>query len=749
MTTDLQITVFGRFRIAYRGYSTLITDRAGMMTEGLHGLYYYDMRLLSRYCFFVNGQIPWLVSLTNVEANSTHAYFVTSADKDIPSLDRRFSPQGSLDDRQVILRVARFVGQGMYEDVELTNYGTGQAQLALAWELDADFADQTILWSGKQEKHDFRVSSEWQAGVEQSELAFTLEHSHLHRGVRIQLNSSGTRIERHRQRLTTNLAIAPHESRRICVGMAPIMDGERKEPWYGCNGLPAGVNDLDRVRLAWTTAATQLETSHPAVQLAWDRAIGDLGALGLGEGETDAEKAVPAAGVPLFANLYGRDALTVAGQALLFTPVLAEGALRLLGRNLGTKIDDFYDEQPGRVPFQVNYSPNALLGRTPMRHYYGDYAAPLAYLILFGAYHVVVGDTRRIREFLPSARRVLDWVRNYADLDGDGFLEYQTRSPQGMKHQGWKDSPHAVLYEDGRDVEAPIATCEIQGYWYLAQLLLAEVLFALGERDEAKEFYRAASEFKKRFNERFWMPQEKFIAFALDPAKRQVKTIASNAGHCLATGIIDKELVPDVARRLMAPDMFSGWGVRTLSSTHPKYNPFSYHLGAIWPVENATIAMGLRRYGFDEESNQIVKGIFDAASLFPLCRLPEAIGGHPRDDQHPHPGIFPEAEAPQAWSASAIAWLVQAMLGLWTYAPLHVLILDPNLPEWLPELTLRGLQVKDSHVSVRFKRKENQTRFEVLEKEGTAHVLRQPFPNDLDASVWERLRDLVGSLPNL
>jgi glycogen debranching enzyme len=306
-----------------------------------------------------------------------------------------------------------------------------------------------------------------------------------------------------------------------------------------------------------------------------------------------------------------------------------------------------------------------------------------------------------------------------------------------------------MVYEDGREVEPPLAACELQGYWYFAQLLMAEVLFTLGERGEAKKLYDAAQDLKKRFNERFWMPQEKFIALALDRDKRQVKTIASNAGHCLATGIIDDEFVPDVARRLMVPDLFSGWGVRTVSSDHPLYNPFGYHLGAVWPVENATIAIGLKRYGFDDECNRIAKGIFDAAGLFPHYRLPEALGGHSRDERHPHPGMFPESEAPQAWSASAVAWLIQALLGVWTFAPLKILFLNPVLPAWLPELTLRNVRVKDAHVSIRFWREDDKTEFKVLEKQGSLHVIRQPFPGDLDASFWERVRDVVGSLPNL
>jgi glycogen debranching enzyme len=243
------------------------------------------------------------------------------------------------------------------------------------------------------------------------------------------------------------------------------------------------------------------------------------------------------------------------------------------------------------------------------------------------------------------------------------------------------------------------------------------------------------------------MPDERFIAFGLDASKQQVKSIVSNTGHCLATGIVDKEHATDVVRRLMAPDMLSGWGIRTLSAGHPAYNPFSYHLGSVWPVENATTAFGMKRYGFAAEANTVAEAIFDATTLFEHQRLPETFGGHPRDALHPHPGIYPDACAPQAWSASAIFWLIQAMLGLWSYAPLNVLIIEPDLPVWLPELIIRDLRIKDARVSLHFKRRASgKTDYRILQREGRLHVLRQPPPDALHVSPARRLRELVESL---
>jgi glycogen debranching enzyme len=551
------------------------------------------------------------------------------------------------------------------------------------------------------------------------------------------VRASGGGFDWDGQRLGTVLQLAPQESRRLHLNVAPIVDGDVQEPLgQGERGGPT-----------WPRRATRLETPNATVASCWRTAVDDLAGLALGDGSSDAERAVPAAGLPLYGTLFGRDALTTSLQALLATPELAEGALRLLAGHLGNKDDDFYDEQPGRVPQQVRDDPLALLGLTPWRHDYGDYAAPCAFLMLLGAHHVAVGDADFTRELLEPARRVMGWLEERADLDGDGFLEYRTRSPKGQRNQGWKDSGNGVVDERGRQVEPPIAACEIQGYWYAAKQLMAEVFLALGEPSVALGLYGQAADLKRRFNRRFWMDAERFVAFGLDAEKRPIRSIVSNPGHCLATGIVDGAHAPDVVRRLMAPDMFSGWGVRTLSADNPAYNPFKYHLGSVWPSENATIAFGMKRYGFDEECNRLCRALFDAAALFEHHRLPETFGGHPRDADHPHPGLYPDACAPQAWSASAMFWLVQAMLGLWTYAPLNVVVVEPALPDWLPELTLRDLRIKDARVSIRFERdRGGRTDFRVLDRRGSVRVVRQPPPEAIGAGPATRLRELVESL---
>jgi glycogen debranching enzyme len=744
---EISVRVYPDELFIYDDRSLLITDRDGHITGGMCGLYEHDMRLLSRWCLFVHGEPPRLDALSPVDHFSSLAYFVafatptTHEDLDALGLSRHEV------DRQVVIRLARSVSRGLHEDYEVTNYGLTPASLDLTWEVDADFADLFEARAGHRQQT-APIDVGWETREEGGgAVRFGYRHPQLDRGALVRFETDGRELRREGVRVTLHLELAPRETYRWCVKVCPIVEGEVQEPHLGCDAFSTLPTEAARTARRWASKVTTIKTSNRVVQRAWDRAVADLVSLAHSEGETSAEYLVPAAGQPLYGTLFGRDALTIAGQAMFLSPTMAEGALRVMARHIGTKDDPFYDEQPGRVPQQVRDNPLSLLRLTPGLHDYGDYASPCAYLVLLGGYHLVSGDSEKVREFAEPAKRVLDWLDNRADIDGDGFLEYKTRSPVGQKHQGWKDSIDPVRYSDGTEVEPPVAPCEIQGYWYAAKLLMAEVFRSLGETGRAIEQVREAAALKKRFNERFWVPEERFFAFALDPDKKQVTTPSSNVGHCLATGIIEGKHAADVVRRLMAPDMFSGWGVRTLSSDNPAYNPVRYHLGSVWPSENATIAFGMKRYGFDEECNRLCKAMFEASALFQHGRLPEAFGGFPRDSRHPHPGLYPDSCAPQGWSASGVGWFIQAMLGIWTYAPAGLVFVNPTLPEWLPSLLLRELHVGKGHVTIGFKRrKDGTTGYKVLETTGGVRVLRQPPPGALGVGPLERVGQALGSL---
>jgi glycogen debranching enzyme len=391
----------------------------------------------------------------------------------------------------------------------------------------------------------------------------------------------------------------------------------------------------------------------------------------------------------------------------------------------------------------------ARLGKNPFSRYYGDFASPLMYVISIAQLYAWTGEKERITKHRDTARRVLDWAREQGDADGDGYLEYHSRSSDGAKNQGWKDSGNGIVYEDGRIVPEPIATCELQGYWFAAQQLWAVLSWVLGEHEEAKALWRSAMDLKTRFNRDWWLPDEHFFALALDRDKQLVRSVTSNVGQCITTGIINDEHLRPVVGRLFAPDLFSGWGVRTLSTDHVSYDPLKYHLGSVWPVENATIAFGLRRYGFDQRAVEIAEGVFDLAQRYEHGRVPECVGGY-RRWENDHPGTYPQANSPQAWNQSGIVLLVQTLLGLQPVAALDLLVVDPVLPDWMPEVIVRGLRVGGATATIRFHRDaDGETHADVLEKRGTLRVVRQPPPESLSAKVSDRFAALVdGVMPH-
>ena len=358
----------------------------------------------------------------------------------------------------------------------------------------------------------------------------------------------------------------------------------------------------------------------------------------------------------------------------------------------------------------------------------------------------MVGGQAIARTALDTARRILDWARDYGDLDGDGYLEYHTRSTVGTKNQGWKDSGNAIVYEDGATVPAPLGTCELQGYWFAAQQFMAVLSWAQGQRDEARALWDASLALKERFNRDWWMEGEGFFALALDAKKRLARSISSNVGHCLAAGIIDDGHVPRVVERLFAPDMFSGWGIRTLSAEHPSYSPLAYHLGSVWPVENATIAFGLRRYGFDERAASLAGGLFDLGQLYDYGRIPECVGGYARTE-FPQPGAYPRANPLQLWNQTAYVLLIHVLLGLQPLAPLRMLVVDPVLPAWLPAIVVRKLRVGDATATVRFVRGDDgQGQAEIVELDGTLRLLHQPPIQSLHTTAFDRLAAIFRSV---
>jgi len=426
---------------------------------------------------------------------------------------------------------------------------------------------------------------------------------------------------------------------------------------------------------------------------------------------------------------------------------MMQGTLTELAKWQGTEDNAWRDEQPGKMLHEAHTGPLAKLQFNPRDRYYGAITTSAFYPVVVSELWHWTGAKEIVGPLIEPALEAISWSDKYADLRGDGFHYYLSRSAQGNRHQGWKDSGDAIVYDDGSQVDPPIATCEEQGFIYAAKLQFAEVLWWFERKDEAKRLYHEAEELKKRFNESFWMEDQKCFALGLDSNGEQIRSITSNPGHCIATGIADSDLVAAAAERLLQPDMFSGWGIRTLSSENPAYNPYSYHRGSIWPVEHGSFAMGFMRYGLIDHLHRMSRALFEAARLFEFYRLPEVFAGHSRDEEHPFPAIYPKANWPQAWSSSAMFVMLQAILGIYPFAPLRLLIVDPHLPAWLPEITLTNLRVGDASANLHFFRTEDgSSDYRVLDKRGTLHIFRQPSPWSQTAGVPERLKDMLTSL---
>jgi glycogen debranching enzyme len=453
--------------------------------------------------------------------------------------------------------------------------------------------------------------------------------------------------------------------------------------------------------------------------------VTDLAGLALLDGD-EAEQRMPAAGIPKYDALFGRDVLVTAFQAGCIDPIMLRGSLRQIGKWNAESYDERFDAEPGRVIHQHQESPLALLEKNPFLHYYGDYAAPGWFIIDTAWDFLLTGDTEFFRSMRDRVLATLEWMDRDGDRDRDGFYEYVTKAGDwGEKNQGWKDSRDAILYENGRLVHNPIALVEIQGCYYAAKQLIAIAFEKTGAAEQAASLRAEAEKLKSRFNAAFWVPEEEYFALALDPKKKPVRTVAPDAAQCLAYGIVADEFSRPLAKRLMMPDLFTGWGLRSLSCRHPAFNPFSYHLGSVWPVSNAMIALGLKRYGFNAELHRLAKALFETTEIFELNRLPEVFGGHARDHTHRHPGIYPEANAPQSWSASAVISLVQSMLGLFPAAPWGALLIDPDLPEWLPEVLLRNIRIGKGCATIRFWRDSaGVTNHEVMDSSGGLRVHR-------------------------
>ena len=473
----------------------------------------------------------------------------------------------------------------------------------------------------------------------------------------------------------------------------------------------------------WASHSTSFSAGNSVFSEMVDTCKADFHALQIPE----AKERVIAAGIPWFATMFGRDSIIAAYQSLMLNPRLAAETLRVLAKLQGKEKNDWRDEEPGKILHEYREGEMTRAGEMPFGPYYGSVDATPLWLILLSETFNWTADEQLVKDLLPNAYRALEWIDSYGDLDGDGFIEYQRRSPKGLANQGWKDSWDAIMHHDGEVAKSPIALCEVQGYVYEAKYRMASLMRSFGDIKTADRLKKESAEMARRFEKAFWMPKLSFYAMALDREKRQTQVISSNPGHLLFTRMLPQDRAKAVTQRFMREDMFSGWGWRTMSRDERIFNPLSYHRGSVWPHDNSLIVHGMALYEFREPANQLFTSLFQAALNFRDYRLPELFCGIERRE-HDEPVQYPVSCSPQAWASGSIFLILMSVLGIRPSAQRRELnIVNPELPGFLEHLSIRNMRVGGSRVGLDFTRRGDRTFCNVVDIEGDKLLVNVAF----------------------
>ena len=678
------------------GRTFMFSDALGDVPPGsIGGLLHDDTRFLSCWKLTVGGK-PLSPLKSRVVDYYSAAFFLTNPD--LPGLRAN----------TLSIRRFRFVGGGLHEQLVVYNAATEPVRLQMRLAAGADFAD---LFEVKSVVRDRSARIDVEHDEVEGGLHFHYEVPGFLAETNVAVVRSGV-VERVNPATATETAMdtqvlptiegddlvwdveLPSRSALVVVLRVTVRVNDRTlEPIH--EGFGEEQELAEGALTSWLAEVPRFESDSALLQQAFDTSVVDLAALRI-SGEFGGESFVlPAAGLPWFMTLFGRDTLITAIQSLWVGPELARGALHLLGALQGTKVDDFRDEEPGKILHEVRSGELTVLGEKPHSPYYGTNDATPLYLVLMSEYWRFSGDDDFVRARWPNVLAALGWIDRFGDRDGDGYVEYQTRSSQGLGNQCWKDSWDGVQFSDGQIPYLPIATAEIQGYVYDAKLRIAEMAERLmADQALAARLRKEADELRDRFNRDFWNEARGgYYVIGLDGDKRQIDSMTSNMGHLLWSGIVPEERAATVAGQLMSDDLFSGWGVRTISRADAGYNPIGYHVGTIWPHDNSIVAMGLARHGFRDEANRICLALLEASS-FSDARLPEAFAGFDRGvGRFPVP--YPTACSPQAWATGAPFVFIKVMLGL--DASDGSVMLDPHVPSELGRVFVHGMHAFGTH----------------------------------------------------
>ncbi|MDE3111541.1 MAG: amylo-alpha-1,6-glucosidase [Chloroflexota bacterium] len=685
----------------------LVTEDDGSIPTGGTsplGLYYHDTQYLSGFELRVNGERPLLLS-ANHEQNYVAAFQLMQASG--VRLGTARHAQETLS-----IRRTRYLADGLRERIGILNATPKEVALEVELEFEATFKDMFAV-------RGYRGIEDALAGApcrwDGDELVFERAgRDGVRRATAVALQPAPE--ERDGATVRYRRVLPAQGVLMIELAIVPTEDGSGERP--SRPGFDEALDQLNARYRRFLRACTRFRTSSETLNEGLiQRSALDIRALL----EFEDTGPFPTAGIPWYAVPFGRDALVCAYETLAWAPDIARGTLRLLAACQGTKVDEQTEEAPGKIFHELRRGELARLGAIPHRPFYGSVDATPLFALVVAETVRWTGDRELWRELRPAAERALEWCDGpYGDPDRDGYVEYGMR-PSEMRNQGWKDSALSLSYADGEAADLPAALVEVQGYVYAAKMALAPLYELDGDRARGERLRAEARELARRFERDFWMDDEGCYAQALDARKEQVRAVTSNAGHALWSGIANADRAGMVVQRLMQPDMFSGWGIRTLSSRYSTYNPMSYHNGSVWPHDNALIAEGFARYGYREEATAVIEGLFEAGKRFPDSRLPELFCGFPRDLRFSsRPADYLVACIPQAWSAGVVFLCLRTLMGLEPRIDDGKLVVDPALPGWLPWITVDDMRVGDAKLSFRVAR----TRRGVIVQGGGQRLVR-------------------------